>query len=338
MVRGSLKFKEFAWNGFSINIPEDMRLTVESGNLNSGYLRLERENLSMEVKWGRFDPKKAKPLAEVANSFLKEVKKNIEKETKKKIDLKAETLENRFVSSHNAYSMAIKGGANDLLYMWTCDESERIILLHFTSILPKNEGMEIIERILESFKCHDRKEGFIQWSALNMRFMLPSTFLLSDRRIAVGRTYLLFEERKLSPLAEKGRNLIIEYFSMANLLFGSKCRKLEEWFQENYWKDLKKRYKHISFQKTDFRRLMRHNVLHKRGIKNSGLIWRRTSLCENFTWYCSRSNRIYSISFISYVSKPFFLKRAINEEEDEKILQTFLSSFQCHSKSREKKT
>lgn len=328
-----MKFKEFAWNGFSINIPESMRLTAEGGNLNSGYFRLEMEGFSMEVKWEPFDPKKAKPLAEVANSFLKSLRKTIEKETKKKIDLKAETLENKFISSHNAYPIAIKSGANDLVYIWNCDESKRIILLHFTYMLPKNDGEEIMNRVLESFKCHERKEDFVQWSALNMRFMIPSAFLLSDRKIAVGRAYLIFEERKISHFSEIGRNFIIEYFSMANLLFGSKCRNLEEWFQENYWKNLKDHYRHVSFQKTDFKKLMKHNVLYKRGVKTSGLIWRKTSICENFTWYCSKSNRIYSVSFISYASSPFFLKRAIDEGNDKKVLQTFISSFQCHSKS-----
>lgn len=314
-----------------------MRLTAEGGDLNSGYLRLEKEGFSMEVKWSLFDPKKARPLAEVASSFLETVKKTIEKEIKKKVDLKAETLESRFISSHNAYSMAIKSGAKELIYLWNCEESGRTIILHFTSVLPENESAEIMDNILESFRCHEKKE-FTLWSAFNMRFMIPSTFLLSDRKIAVGRAYLVFNEHKPSSLAERGRNLIIEYFSMANLIFGNKCRKLEEWFKENYWKDLKRHYRYVSFQETNVRKLMRHNVLYKRGVKSSGLIWRRTSVCENFTWYCSKSNRIYSMSFISYLSKPFFLRRRMDMEEDKRILRTFLSSFRCHSRSRGKKS
>jgi len=326
-----LKFKEFAWNGFSVEIPESMRLTAEGGHLNSGYLRLEMEGFLMEIKWDPLDPKRAKPLAEVAESFLKTAKKTIEKKTKRKIDLKAEVTEGRFISSHSAYSMIVKSEAREPIYIWNCSESKRTILVHFTSVLPEKDEVELIRSILESLKCHG-EEDFIPWSALNMRFALPPSLLLSDRRMAVGRTYLIFEEQKPSAFTERGRNLIIEFFSMANVLFRDKCKNLDEWFKADYWKDLKKRCKNVSFQtaETSVQKVMRHKVIHRRGVKKTGLFWRRTTVSENFTWYCSKSNRIYSVSFVSYVSRPFFLKRTIDEESDSKVLQGFLSSFKCH--------
>ncbi|MBS7654344.1 MAG: hypothetical protein QXR06_04515 [Candidatus Bathyarchaeia archaeon] len=326
-----MKFREFAWNGFYIEVPENMRLTAEGGNLNSGYLRLEMEGFLMEVKWDPLDPKKAKPLAEVAESFLKTAKKTIEKETKKKIDLKAEITEGRFVSSHSAYSMIVKSGVREPIYIWNCNESKRIILVHFTSVLPEKDDIELIGRILESFRCHG-KEDLIPWSALNMHFALPPSFLLSDRRMAVGRTYLIFDEQKPSTFTERGRSLVIEFFSMANVLFGDKCKNLEEWFKVDYWKDLKKRCKNISFRAAEIsvQKVMRHKVIYRRGVKKSGFFWRRTTVSENFTWYCFKSNRIYSVSFVSYISRPFFLKRAIDEKDDGKVLQGFLSSFKCH--------
>lgn len=325
-----MKFKELGWNGFLLEIPEEMRLTSEGGNIKSGYLKFEMEGFLIEIRWDPFEPKKTKPLAEIANSFIKEIKKTIEKKSKKKIDLKVESMGNVLISSHNAYSMNIKSGTGkDLVYIWVCKDSKRVIIAHLISLLPEEKSKEIIEHTLSSFKCHFNEES-IPWVALNLRFQIPDSFLLSERKIAAGRTYLTFRERKFSVFTEKGRNLVIEYFSMANLIFEDTYKNPEKWFQDKYWKDLKKRLKNIAFQTSETKRFMRHKAVYKRGIKKSGLLSRRTTVSENLTWYCSKSNRIYSITFASYVNRPFFLKRKLDEEEDKRIMQDFLSSFKCH--------
>lgn len=326
-----MKFKELGWNGILLEIPEEMRLTTEGGSLSSGYLKFEMENFLMEIRWDPIDPKKVKPLAEIADSFLKTVKKALKKTSKKEVDLKVKETGSSFVSSHNAYFMVLKPRENieEPVYIWICDKSKRAIIIHFTSLLPSEEGRSIIGHIINSLKCH-MEEEFVPWIALNLRFNIPSSFLLSDRRIAVGRTYLTFNEQKFSKFAEIGRKLMIEYFSMANVIFEDTYRDIESWFQNNYWKDLKKRYKNITFQTTETKRILRHNVVYRRGIKNSGLFTRRTTMCENLTWYCSKSNRIYSVTYLSYVSRPFFLRRKLDEETDRKIMQEFLSSLRCH--------
>ncbi|MEM2673949.1 MAG: hypothetical protein QXG34_04425, partial [Candidatus Bathyarchaeia archaeon] len=215
-----MKFRELSWNGFLLEIPEDMRLTAESGNLNSGYLKFEMEGFLVEVRWDPLDPRKAKSLALIADSFVKNIKKTLEKTSKKRIDIKIENVGNIFVSSHSAYVMILKpnSGLREPVYIWNCDRSKRIVVMHFTSLLSDEESENLIKRIVNSFKCH--LEGdFIPWAALNLRFNLPPSFLLSERKIAVGRTHLTFNEQKFSTFAEKGKNLMIEYFSMANLIF-----------------------------------------------------------------------------------------------------------------------
>jgi len=326
-----LKFKELGWNGFFLEIPEEMRLTTEGGNINSGYLKFEMENFIMEVRWDPFDPKKPKPLAEIADSFIKTAKKTYEKKAKKKIDLKIESVRSTSVSSHNAYFMVLKPETNmeEQVYIWNCDRDKRAILIHFISLLPREESENIIGHILSSLKCHLEGE-FISWAALNLRFNTPRSFMLSERRIAVGKTYLTFDEQKFSTFTNRGRRLIIEYFSMANVIFEDTYKDVDSWFQKNYWKDLKKRCKDIALQTTEERKILRHNVVYKHGIKNSGLFTRRTTMCENLTWYCSKSNRIYSLTYMSYIGRPFFLKRKLDEETDKKIMQEFLSSFRCH--------
>lgn len=325
-----MKFKELGWNGFLLEIPEEMRLTSEGGNIKSGYLKFEMEGFLMEIRWDPFEPEKTRPVAEIANSFIKKVKKTIEKESKRKIDLKVESLGSTPIASHNAYSMSIKSGAEkDLVYIWICEDSRRVIIAHLISLLPEDKSKEIIEHTLNSFKCHLDGER-IPWVALNLQFQIPASFLLSDRKIAAGRTYLTFNEQKFSAFTERGRNLVVEYFSMANLIFEDSYRNPEKWFQDEYWKDLKKRLKNVAFQTVEARRFMRHKAVYRRGIKKSGLLSRRTTVSENLTWYCSKSNRIYSITYVSYITRPLFLRRELDEEEDKKIMHDFLSSFKCH--------
>ncbi|MCX8170510.1 MAG: hypothetical protein N3E47_00865 [Candidatus Bathyarchaeota archaeon] len=326
-----MKFKELGWNGFLLQIPEEMRLTAESGNINSGYFKLEMENLLLEVKWEQINPKKPKSLAEISTSFIGSVKKSIEKTAKKKIDVKVKTAENIFISSHNARSMVLETGSGlrEPTYIWICEKSNRIITAHFVFPPLMEEGEKLIEHLLGSFKCHT-EEDLVTWSALNIRFSVPRSFLLTERRIAVGRTYLTFMDQRFSTFTEVGRRLSIEYFSMANVLFEDTYKDIDAWFQKNYWKDLKKSHKNIAFQSSEAGKIMRHNAVYRYGIRKSGLSTRKTTLCKNLTWYCSKSNRIYSITYTSYVSRPFFLKRKLNEEEEEKIFQNFLSSFKCH--------
>ncbi len=327
-----MKFKKLGWNGFLLEIPEEMRLTAEGGNFYSGYLKLEMENFLIEIKWEPYQPKKPKPLAEIADSFIKNVKKTIEKRSKKKIDLKVENSGNIFISSHNAYYMILNSGTKlyEPVYLWNCEESKRIIIAHFISPLSKDQSREIVEHMISSLKCHEKKKETVPWIALNLRFNIPASFLLSERKMTVGRTYLIFDERSPSAFVEKGRSLIVEYFSMADIIFEGLHKNLDVWFQKKYWKDLKKRRRNITFQTSEAGRFRRHNAIYKRGIKRSGLLTRRTTLCENLTWYCSNSNRIYSITYLSYISRPFFLKRRLNQEEDKRIMRELLSSFKCH--------
>lgn len=326
-----MKFKELGWNGFLLQVPEEMRLTAEGGNINSGYFKLEMENLLLEVKWEQFNPKKPKSLAEISASFIENIRKTIEKATKKKVDIKVKVMENIFISSHNARSMVLEteSGLKEPTYLWVCEKSNRIIIAHFVFSPLMEEVEKTIERILGSFKCHTEEDS-VTWSALNIRFSIPPSFLLSERRIAVGRTYLTFRDQKFSTFAELGRSFSIEYFSMANVVFEDTYKDIDTWFQKNYWKDLKKSHKNIAFQSGESKKIMRHNAVYRHGIRRSGLLTRRTAICKNLTWYCSKSNRIYSITYMSYISRPFFLKRKLSEEEEEKIFQDLLSSFKCH--------
>ena len=84
-----MNFKDLGWNNLLFRVPEDARLKSESGNAQTGYMRLESDNYFFEVKWEEARTKNIKPISKIVELFIKK----LEKDSKKKILIK-----NRFTA------------------------------------------------------------------------------------------------------------------------------------------------------------------------------------------------------------------------------------------------
>jgi len=316
---------EYGWNGFLLEVPEEMRFTREGGNAEKGNLRFEAEDFFFEMKWEPFTPKKARSIAEVAEDFIKQMKKS----KKRAVNvLRKDTTQ---VFKHKAFCLSLKSALDERLYMWYCDESKRVVTCHFAFKSFDEACKKMMTHAIETLKCHTEKSYV--WSLLNFRFEIPPSFLLTDRKITIGRASFLFVERKASPFAEKSREILVEYFSMANLLFEDTYRDLRKWFEKNYMKDLKKRYRQLGFQSEQSRKFKRHDMVIKQGkslSSLSSLTARKTSMRTNATWYCSRTNRIYSLTISSTIARPLIFKRSLDLEAYKNLIEEFFSSFMCH--------
>ncbi len=184
--------------------------------------------------------------------------------------------------------------------------------------------------MLESCECH--REGSNIWSLLNFRFETPKDFLLTDTKIAVGRARFALSGTKVTSFTEKTSTLIVEYYSMANVVFQDALNNLDEWFKKNYEKDLCKQLKRrrIKFVLAEPRKMLKHELVMKKSESKSGFSWRGTTNFTNATWYCPESNRIYIVTFTHTVSRPIILKRKILESEYADTVDNLLSSFKCH--------
>lgn len=317
-----MNFKEFGWNGLIFEIPEEMHLASEGGNAKSAYYRLESEGYFIEVKWEPLIPKKAKPLSEIVEAFIKQT----EKKTKQSI--KVLKQDNAHVFSHNALHMNLKSQTEDHMYMWYCEESERTFIFRFAFGTLDSASKKIVGHVIDTLKCHT--EGPNVWSILGLRFEAPQSFLLTDRKMAVGRAHFLLNDRKMTSFSEKGREILIEYFSMANVVFADTYKDLDKWLEKEYLKDLRKRCRGVTFQSKESQKLRRHNAVIKQGLRMSGSTTRKTSLFTNVTWYCSASNRIYSITISSHIGRPILFKRDSGEGSHKKLVEDFLLAFECH--------
>jgi hypothetical protein len=317
-----LKFKKFGWNGFFFQIPEEMRFQSEGGNAKKGYIRLESKSFLFEIKWEDFKSKKTVSLSEMAEAFMNQINKT------KKQRLNILKKENTKVFSHDVVYMRLKSPRSDIIYMWFCDESKRVILIHLAFEKFDNLSKRKIEQILSTIRCHTKKLN--KWSIFGINFTIPSSLLLTERKMSVGRARFFFKDQKVGAFSVKNFEILVEYFSMANLVFPDTYKDPDKWLKEKYSKDLKKKYRKFRIKIGEEKRINRHRGKINNGQSVSGLTSRKTSLYTNVTWYCSISNRMYSITFSTQLTKITLLKRVIDEKAHETLIKETLASFKCH--------
>jgi len=321
-----VKFREFGWNGLFIEIPEEMRFTKYGGDAKSGHLIIEGEGCILEARWEPSSAKKAKPLTEVAESLIEQIKKK-----SKKRDIMILGKDETHVSIHDALYVVVKSAIDEHIYIWYCQESKRIMILHFLFKTFDESRKKVVKHMLDSLVCH-RSESNI-WSLLNVRFEIPVAFLLTEAKILAGRAHFMWTDRKLSSFSEKTTKILVEYFSMADVIYKNAYKNLDEWLELYYLKDLCKKLgdRRVRFKAAESTHIKRHNASFRQATIKSGLFSRKTTLYSNVTWYCSGMNRIYSVTIGSTNSRPALFERKVDKEAHTKFLENLLSSFECHS-------
>jgi hypothetical protein len=327
MEMESMKFDKFGWNGFYFEIPEDMRFKRHGGDALSGNLGIEGKNYIIEAKWEPI-PKKSKSLNIVGSDFVDQTKKRLKKT--KKYSVKILRRDDAYIYGHKAHYMVIKEKTEERIYFWYCNESNRLSILRFLFKIKNEDSTKIMKRTLETFICHTKDSNI--WSLLNMYFETPKSFLLSKSEIKVGRAYMILKDRKLKSFTENSSIILVEYFSMANIVYKESYKDLDKWFNEHL-KELNKKLnvRRLNFKAGKSIRIKRHKSFIKNTVITSGITSRKTSYYSNATWYCTGTNRIYSITVLSSVSRPILFKREINEANHKKLFKEFLSSLKCHN-------
>ncbi|MBS7615052.1 hypothetical protein KEJ18_04900 [Candidatus Bathyarchaeota archaeon] len=326
-----MNFTEFGWNGINFEVPEDARFTRFAGDAKRGSFMFESDEYLIEGKWEPI-PKRRQSISVIATTLIEKMGEQYKK--RGRLSSRAiKVLEKRDarVYTHDALFMVVKEQVDERFYLWYCDESNRIVIMRFIFKTFDENSRKIIRKVIESFICH--KEDPNVWSLLNFSFEAPKDFYLTEAKIAVGRAHFVLTAKKVSSFSERISTLIVDYYSLANVVFKDTYKNIDEWFKKNYEKDLFKQLKKrkIKFVPEEQRKLLTHDLVIKNGISKSGMSWRSTTLYTNLSWYCQESNRIYTVTMASSLAKPIFLKRKISEIEYSGLLESLLSSFKCHT-------
>jgi len=321
-----LKFKKIGWNGLLFRVPEEVYLTRHGGDAKRGTLSLESEGYLIEIQWEPI-PKKPKPIESIIESIIERARKNVKKA---KQDLEIREGKNVTIHNHDAVYLHLKSIIEERYYIWYCKESDRIIFSRFVCTTFDKKSRNLIKQFLSSFKCHNKGKNV--WSLMGIHFEIPQSFLLKAAEFKVGKTRIILEENKLSPFTVRTRTIIIEYFSMANLLFKDTYNDSEKWFEENYSKELKKilKKRRVQFKTIGKKELGSHRIIIKQAKTTSGFSTKSTNLYSTAIWHCPEMNRIYSVTVTSNITRPFLLKRELKKEEHEKIFNDLITTFKCH--------
>lgn len=165
---------------------------------------LEAENYLIEGKWEPI-PKRRRPISVIATTLIEKMEEQYGKKKRRPQTRNVTILEKNDarVFSHEALFMVVKAQTEERLYLWYCEESNRVIIVRFIFKTFDESSKKIIKQVLESGECH--REDSNVWSLLNFRFETPKDLLLTDTKITVGRLALSFLAQKLLPLLKKPR-------------------------------------------------------------------------------------------------------------------------------------
>ena len=310
----------FGWQGFHFEFPANWQLAAEGGDTRSGSLRFEGDISQFELKWEPLQEKRFQPLPELADNFVKELKKS-----KKTVTCRKGTTP---IHQHQAFFVHFETDIEGYAFFWHCNESSRLLVGQFTQERVERDSKSVVKRILRSLRCHDSEQN--AWAVLGFSFKTPKSFRLMNRKMIVGRTSLSFLEEERHPSMTRRVELLFEYFSMANVQFETTYTKPKKWIDEYYFDELKKQYRGLKLETSKSRCIQGHRVAVRKGSASSGLTLRRKALSIVASWYCSNMNRMYSVAASKQILRPFFLRCKLTEEDLKKIFNDLFSSISCH--------
>jgi len=313
---------KFGWQGITMELPEDWEFGGLSGDYDSGYIRMDDENMSrMELKWSRAKEKKP-DLQKILDEYFKSMKKRLgpsasELKIKRNTDLIKDEkfFENKDVVFYNWKTDVRANGA-----VWHCKECKRIVVIQIMG--RAKEGMlPLTLQILQSVKDHPAGHTNL-WSAYKLSAQIPRRYHLEKHKLMSGYLLLSF--------LDGSRLLNVERYGLADVTL--KDTTLEDWFRRYYAKILKKygfSFQENSDQNNNYDNRMVMIGHEKRFIDSIPLspvfaldkVLRRKQIASSF-WHCKKSNRIFVVMAIS--------KKGANE-----LVSQVASSIQCHENINE---
>jgi hypothetical protein len=313
--------KQFGWQGFVLEIPQNCKFVSEGGDINTGFMRFDAEKFQFEIKWDPLPKKFEDSLSKMADKLIQKVMK--------KLKIKSLTHQKRLmhINGHDAISIYFRTNIENYFIIWLCRESERIIMTQFVFHSRSGELDKTMQSILESLKCHGFKEHI--WSVLNFTIKTPKTFQLKMRKLMVGRTLLTFLEEKRTFVKSQKSYIIFELFSLANIQFKETYNKPRQWIEKYYLQELKDKFRRIKFEKYSCHNLRGHRVLLCFGKASSGFTLRRNSLLMMGVWYCPETIRI-CVSTVAISIKKLPFTKGVNVKDMKKLYKKVVSTVICH--------
>jgi hypothetical protein len=215
-------FHVFAWDGFSLDVPDDWNLSYYDFERRTARLRMEDDtSVCLEMEWTR-------PKRHVATDRIRE---RYAAKSKRLFELAAERSEiDELPPGWSAFVLVMPDKRCLVNAFWLAPRGAFFCLLNLhLGEGGRRKAVRVARRIARSFRLHEGDR--IPWSLYDMAFVLHRDFKLQTSSLQAGRKLMVFQWRL--------RRLYLWQFSLADMLL--KERGAAEWAAEflNGFKELR---------------------------------------------------------------------------------------------------
>ena len=289
----------------------------------SGYIRIDDlTRPRLEIRWEKVSFEKAKDPEEVAEKYLHDLRKKLEKRAKaiakarkiKKVkvpEIRVLNKERAKVEGHEALLMHLRGPEEALLLTWYCENTERYYTLQLS--FKRSEyavQRTIFNRVVKTLTCHTGEELQL-WSIYGLTFYIPKDLKLTSRKLTTGFSYMVFSSKK------RDKHIILAYSTMADVLLEEYYEDLNEWFKAL---PLKRAINPIC--KMRGKKSKELSIKGHKGVmikdSTSHLFKSKKLYLNALVWHCPDSNRIVSLSTI------------VKGVDDEDYIVKLSENIRCH--------
>ncbi len=301
MTSSPITWSHFGWQGVQFDVPADWNLAVVNGEYESGYLRLDDDDMvRLELKWeGR---RNRLSLDKVIENYLKQLEQKAKK-AKLPFDIKRDQ---RFVAleGHDFECMTIKSDVASFTLASRCHKCGRVILAR---VLHKKgqAAKPIAKRIFSTLQDHPENEALV-WQFYDFRFATPEGFALERSSLKTGCIEMF--------VYNKRDEVEVCRAALAQVLL--KERKLKDWFREFYHKRMKNFV--FDVEDAEYRGHKALDCIGRTSVRKSlfsGLQRRRYMRVR--VWRCSETDKIY-------------IFRLTSTQEDDERFERFCGEVVCH--------
>jgi hypothetical protein len=187
-MEGPTRWARLAWQGFSVELPDDWCPGQLAGDFANGYARVEDETrVRLELRWE--SPGRRVPSAsELVDNYLTQAAKKARGQPKPQV------VRDRFVPElrdldHEVFTW--RGGPNAHSLVAVCPEPTRLV--HLRVFFEDDDLKSATRRIFGSFRSTP-EDGLNEWSIFGLSFRAAASWRLEQSALRTGCLQLTFSD------------------------------------------------------------------------------------------------------------------------------------------------
>ncbi|HHX40023.1 MAG TPA: hypothetical protein GX715_08670 [Armatimonadetes bacterium] len=300
-----------AWQGISVQVPEDWYPAALGTERASGYLRIQSaDGHAVEVKW--FQPKHTVDLEREVAKYRKTLERGARKRRRAfewRDKPKVPERESRPDKSRRFFAWRSEGQA--LGVIWYCRTCSRVILAQV--VMPTDQEASVLaSRILNGIEDHG-EEDQERWSVYGLAVSVPTGWSLDKHQLMAGYTMLQFRRRDRVIRAERWAlaSVALKDVELRDFVW-QKSRK--------FWKDFSIDVTEAARGPHTANRFGGHTrKVWLRGVAAIRRLLRRPAAdwLTAQAWHCDAENKIFAV-------------HAIHPRGDLEVFDKALDSVTCH--------